>query len=123
MPDPPPISSDIRTRARELRRQLTPAEAQLWTYLARSQRDGWKFRRQFPFGPYILDFYCPAARLAVELDGETHQAPATREKDDRRDAYLREHHIRVLRFENHLVFESLHWVLEQIQNGLEESKG
>ena len=120
MPDPPSSSPDTRARARGLREQLTPAEARLWTHLSGSKLGGWKFRRQFPFGRYILDFYCPRARLAVELDGESHQAPATREKDDRRDAFLRDHGIRILRFENRVVFEATAWVLQQIQNGLED---
>ena len=119
MPERPSSSPETRARARALRRQLTPAEARLWTHLSGSKLGGWKFRRQFPFGLYILDFYCPAAQLAVELDGESHQAPATREKDDRRDAFLQNHGIRVLRFENCLVFEASAWVLQQIRDALE----
>ena len=61
-------------RARQLRRSLSLPEAKLWTLL-RTRPDGFKFRRQHPVGPYIVDFYCPEARLAIEVDGASH-APA-----------------------------------------------
>jgi very-short-patch-repair endonuclease len=56
----------------QLRRNLTPAEARLWTYLSKSQLDGKKFRRQHAIGPFIADFYCPECRVIVELDGAGH---------------------------------------------------
>jgi very-short-patch-repair endonuclease len=79
---------------------------------------GKKFRSQHSVGPYILDFYCPECRLAVELDGQTHFNPMSWEYDCRRTEYLKNLNIRVLRFENRLVFESLDWVLREISNHL-----
>jgi len=92
-------------RRRQLRRQLTPAEARLWTYLRSGQLDGRKFRRQQGIGSYILDFYCPSEQLAIELDGESHNNPTTEAKDAERTKFLNALGIRVLRFENCLVFD------------------
>jgi very-short-patch-repair endonuclease len=69
----------------------------LWLYL-RQRPDGLKFRRQHPFGPYVVDFYCPAARLVVEVDGDSHGMGANPSRDRQRDAWLRERGLRVLRF-------------------------
>ncbi|MEM1054676.1 MAG: DUF559 domain-containing protein [Bacteroidota bacterium] len=88
-----------------LRREATPAERSLWTAL-RGNRLGVRFRRQHGVGPYVLDFYCPSARLAVELDGAAHDDPSVQDYDDVRTRWLwEEHRIRVLRFENRTVFE------------------
>src|SRR5215211_3784996 len=84
----------------ELRRKLTPAEARLWTLLKNSRLDGRKFRRQHSVGPYILDFYCPGEKLAVELDGEGHFTLPTVSHDAKRRRFLEGRGIRVIRFEN-----------------------
>jgi len=109
----------LKLRRRELRHSLTPVEAALWKSLQRSQLCGKKFRRQHSVGPYILDFYCPECRLAVELDRQTHFNPPAWERDCGRTQYLDSLNIRVLRFENRAVFESLDWVLRQIGEHLE----
>ena len=82
---------------RSLRRQATDAEQELWACLRR-HRMGPKFRRQHTVGQYTLDFYCPAARLAVELDGGQHYQGLRRERDATRDAWLAQQGIHVLRF-------------------------
>ena len=105
---------NIKSRRRELRHLLTPAEASLWKSLQQSQLCGKKFRRQHSVGPFILDFYCPECRLAVELDGQTHFNPPVWERDASRTEYLNNLNIRVLRFENRDVFEHLEWVLREI---------
>jgi very-short-patch-repair endonuclease len=117
------IHSDpaLKSRRKELRRCLTPAEAALWKNLQRSQVGGKKFRRQHSVGPYILDFYCPECRLAVELDGQTHFNPMSWEHDCRRTEYLKKLNIRVLRFENRDVFECPDWVLQEISSHLTDS--
>ena len=61
--------------AKALRRSETIAERKLWSYLRNRQIDGWRFKRQVPFGRYILDFFCFDARLAIEVDGATHSQP------------------------------------------------
>lgn len=101
---------------RDLRNGMTPAEISLWQILKGRQVDGLKFRRQFGVGPYILDFYCPALKLAVELDGQVHFSDEARASDAERDAYLlREHSIRVLRYENRIVFDWPSLILDEIR--------
>lgn len=87
-------------RARRLRREATPAERRLWILLSRKKLEGFRFRRQHPFGSYVLDFYCPEIRLCIELDGGQHGLPKESARDLVRDAYLTRFGIRVLRFWN-----------------------
>ncbi|GAB6111929.1 endonuclease domain-containing protein [Desulfomicrobium salsuginis] len=105
----------LRTFRRELRKHLTPAEAKLWTHIKSSQLEGRKFRRQHSVGRYILDFYCPQERLAVELDGEVHSFVSAQERDLERDIFLNTQGIKVLRFENKVVFQDVEAVLIEIQ--------
>jgi very-short-patch-repair endonuclease len=105
----------LRTLRRELRKHLTPAEAKLWTHIKSSQLDGRKFRRQHSVGRYILDFYCPQERLGVELDGEVHSFVSAQERDLERDSFLNAQGIKVLRFENKVVFQDVEAVLIEIQ--------
>ena len=76
------------TRARALRKRLSPPEILLWTRLRVRDSDTPTFRRQHPIGPYIADFYCAQARLVVEIDGWGHGDEAQIVHDDRRDRYL-----------------------------------
>jgi very-short-patch-repair endonuclease len=99
---------------RSLRAALTPAEACLWTALRGSQLAGRKFRRQHSFGSYVIDFYCPQEKLAVELDGAAHDSAAAEAKDEARDAFLGALGIRVLRYENRDVVDNLEGVLLDI---------
>ena len=99
---------------RKLRNALTPAEARLWTLLKRSAL-GRKFRRQHSVGRYILDFYCPSEKLAVELDGEDHFMPWGITYDNERKRYLNRVGIKVIRFENEDVFRLEEWVLNEIR--------
>ena len=94
-----------------MRRQPTPAERKLWLALRNRQVDGLKFRRQVRLGPHIVDFYFPAGRLAVEVDGATHADPG----DAERDAWLIAHGYRVLHVWNNDVMANLPGVLEAIQ--------
>ncbi len=84
-------------RARRLRQSLTGPEVGLWGHLRRRQLGGYRFRRQHPIGPYILDFYCPEARLAVEIDGPAHGHPDQIRHDLRRDEWLTAKGVRTLR--------------------------
>ncbi|MEJ2574665.1 MAG: endonuclease domain-containing protein [Gammaproteobacteria bacterium] len=97
---------------RGLRHNMTDAEQRLWRHLRNAQMHGLKFRRQHPFGDYILDFVCLEARLIIEVDGGQH---AGQEKgDDRRTAVLEKAGFRVLRFWNHEVMQDLDAVKEAI---------
>ena len=109
-------------RRRELRQALTPAEAVLWRLLKGRQLEGLKFRRQHSVGPYILDFYCPALKLAIELDGASH---ACREEyDGQRTSYLSETAgITVLRFENRVVFENPEQIFREVKEMMDANKG
>jgi hypothetical protein len=80
------MRAPLRTfaRARSLRRNMSLPEVVLWQTLRRGQVSGLRFRRQHPVGPYILDFYCPSARLAIEVDGSAHDAAAQVRHDERR---------------------------------------
>lgn len=100
---------------KDLRNNLTPAEATLWKALQKSQIEGRKFRRQHSVGNYILDFYCPKEKLAIELDGHEHFTVNGDERDFIRDEYLRTLNIKVLRFENKEVFDNIVGVLEEIK--------
>lgn len=102
-------------RRRALRRNSTDAEALLWAQLRAKRFMGLKFRRQHPCGPYILDFYCPARRLAVELDGGQHFDQAAEQYDLRRTAFLVRRGVQVLRFQNDFILRELCSVLEVIQ--------
>ena len=101
-------------RRRALRRSSTDAEAALWALLRAKRLMGFKFRRQHPCGPYILDFYCPGSLLAVELDGGQHFSSAAQDYDQRRTTFLLRRGIMVLRFPNDLVFREPIAVLDAI---------
>jgi very-short-patch-repair endonuclease len=105
----------VKPRRRQLRRSLTPAEALLWKNLQRSRIEGRKFRRQHSVSKYVLDFYCAECRVGVELDGDGHFHSWSSARDAERTAYLGSLNIRVLRFENRMVFEDLEAVLETIR--------
>jgi very-short-patch-repair endonuclease len=101
----------IRDRARSFRRILTLPERTLWAMLRRNTA-GLHFRRQHPLGPYVLDFYCAAAKLCVEIDGPVHAEQT--ERDARRTAWLKGQRIRVLRFSAEDVMERSAAVLAAI---------
>ena len=100
---------------RELRKNLTPAEATFWKIVKNSRFEGRKFVRQHSVGNYILDFYCPSEKLAVELDGARHYSAAGAAEDIERKKYLESGGIRVVRFENREVFEETEWMLNVIR--------
>ena len=83
------------------------------------QLDGFRFRQQHGFGPYILDFYCPALRLCIELDGSIHDSVEAHQKDVDRTAFLNQNRISVLRFRNEEVEGNVEEVLERIREYIE----
>ena len=103
-----------RMYARALRVRQTEAEQYFWRIVRDRALGGFKFRRQHPVGPYVLDFYCAAARLAVELDGGGHSESEQRDHDTRRDAFLAGRGIAVRRYWNHELFEETEAVLEEL---------
>jgi adenine-specific DNA-methyltransferase len=98
--------------ARALRQDPTDAERHLWNHLRARRLNGFKFRRQRPFGPYVLGFVCLEARVAVELDGSQHVEQMA--YDEERDAFIRSYGLRILRFWNGDVLHQTQTVLETI---------
>ncbi len=111
-------NKNLTPLAQKLRREMTKEERKLWyEYLSRYPL---RFRRQVTFGNYILDFYCAAARLAIELDGSQHCEPENIRKDAERTAFLESNDIYVLRFSNLDVLRNLNGVCETIDKAVTE---
>jgi very-short-patch-repair endonuclease len=91
-------SATSLSRRRRLRLRSTYAEAALWSYLRGRRVAGFKFRRRYSCGPFILAFFCARRRLGIELDRGQHHDPRARAHDHRRTAYLAAHRVTVLRF-------------------------
>jgi very-short-patch-repair endonuclease len=106
-------------KRRALRHRMTEAEVILWSRL-KSRQLGLKFRRQHGIGFYILDFYCPSRRLAIEVDGDIHQRPEQRAADIERQSRLEAVGLHFLRFTNEQVKYDLDSVLSVIKNSLKK---
>jgi very-short-patch-repair endonuclease len=104
----------LKQLSRNLRRSMTDAEKLLWSKIRGKQLSGLQFYRQKIIGNYIVDFYCPRTRLAVEIDGGQHYSAEGKAKDRLRDEYMAEAGIRVLRFSDRDVLENLEAVSEKI---------
>ena len=120
---PAMLPEDLKTWAKEMRKNMPVAEVLLWKLLRNRSIAGAKFRRQYPAGRYILDFYCDEKKLAIELDGSQHADQG--EYDQQRDAYLHTLGIRVLRFWNNQMLQETEAVLEVIYlalTAIEETK-
>src|SRR2546430_1076822 len=109
--------TESKSLRQNLRNHLGLPEVILWNQLKGSKL-GKKFRRQYGIGNYSMDFYCPELRLAIELDGETHNSPDTFEKDKVRQKFIEEQNIKVVRFLNKDVLSNLQGVLEEIKKHL-----
>ena len=99
-------------RARALRKRMTDAERLLWRHLRNRELGGWKFRRQYPVGPFIVDFICVEKNVVIEVDGGQHAE--NEELDTQRSAYLNKMGYRVVRFWNNHVLQETEAVLEAI---------
>jgi very-short-patch-repair endonuclease len=105
-------TESTQKRAKELRRDQTPAEQRLWAQLRRKHLYGLKFRRQHPIGRFIVDFCCISAKLVIEIDGDSHASQRDYDRD--RTAWLKDRGYRVIRFTNREVTRQLDAVLETI---------
>jgi very-short-patch-repair endonuclease len=103
----------VQQRARELRREMTPAEKILWNHLRNRKLNGFKFRRQHPLDRFVVHFYCPACKLIVDVDGDIHDLQP--ERDAVRTKELEQHGYRLIRFHNELVLNELENVLIAIK--------
>jgi very-short-patch-repair endonuclease len=96
-----------KDHAKALRRALSLPEALLWRAIKGRKLQGLHFRKQHPIGPYVLDFYCDALKLAVEVDGASHGFGNRPQRDERRDAWLRTKGIVTLRISASLILEDV----------------
>ena len=107
-----------KIRAKQLRKNSTDAEHQLWRVLRSRQLAGHKFRRQQPLGGFIVDFVCFEKRLVVEVDGGQHNEPLQAANDSERSTWLEQQGFRVLRFWNHEILREIESVKETIARAL-----
>ena len=101
---------------RRLRKEQTYTEEIVWMQLRNRQILGYKFRRQYSVDKYIIDFYCPELKLAIELDGDVHNLPEQKEKDIVRQKYLEEFGINLIRIKNEEFFSNPNKTFEKIEN-------
>ena len=110
-------------KRRKLRKSQTYAERIMWIHLRNRQTLGYKFRRQYSVDQYVLDFYCPELKLAIELDGEVHDLEDQKEYDIVRQKYIEEFGISFLRFTNEEFLgnpnKTFHIIEKQIKNKIE----
>ena len=101
--------------ARILRKNSTIHERRLWNLLKNRQFHNLRFKRQVPFGNYIVDFVCPKIKLIIEIDGGQHNEPKNIEYDNKRTEFLESKGYKVLRFWNIDIYENINGVLEEIE--------
>ncbi len=102
-----PFNKKLKQSDRELRKNMTDSERFLWAKIRRKQLNGYQFYRQKNIGNYIVDFYCPAAKLIIEIDGGQHYYGQGIEKDKIRDNFLGRLGFKVLRFSVREIFTNI----------------
>ncbi|MFZ6015794.1 MAG: endonuclease domain-containing protein [Patescibacteria group bacterium] len=107
--------SDYKEFRRDLRKNATEAKKLIWPHLQEFRWKGYPIRRQYSIGTYIVDFYCPKARLAIEIDGSIHDTDMQKGYDEERDIWIEADDIKVIRFTNQEVKENLEQVLAIIE--------
>jgi len=110
-----PYNRNLKRHSKQLRRNMTDTERHIWARLRMKQLNGYQFYRQKPVGDYIVDFYCPRAKLVIEVDGGQHFSDEMTEYDRIRDEYMSSLGLRVLRFTNTDVLTNIESVLESIR--------
>jgi very-short-patch-repair endonuclease len=117
------VSQNLRSFAKDQRSTHTRAEDLLWQQVRAGRFHGYKFKRQVPIAPYIVDFLCAAAKVVVELDGAPHDDPKQKAHDEARDAFLRGQGFRVLRFSNDIMLGNGNLVLDSVRKAIEAELG
>ena len=112
------FNKSLKPLARELRKNMTDAEKFLWSKIRRKQLEGCQFYRQKNIGNYIVDFYCPSARLIIEIDGGQHYSLQGLKEDRIRDEFLSRLGFKVLRFSDREVLKNMEGVLQRIYEHL-----
>jgi very-short-patch-repair endonuclease len=114
-------SKSQKQKRQHLRNHATDAEGLLWSRLKGRQLLGYTFRRQHGIGVFIVDFYCPESKLAIEIDGATHWTEGEREYDRRKQEYIELYSIHFLRFTNSDVYKNLDGVLTVIAGAIKKT--
>jgi very-short-patch-repair endonuclease len=117
------VAPELRSFAKEQRSMHTRAEDLFWQQVRAGRFHGYKFKRQVPIAPYIVDFLCAAARVIVELDGAPHDDPKQKAHDEAKDAFLRGQGFRVLRFSNDIMLGNGNLVLDSMRQAIEAEIG
>ena len=107
--------NDLKQKARELRKNMTPQERKLWNILKNRQFYGYRFRRQFPIERYIVDFVCREKKIVIELDGGQHNHPDEIQYDIERTSVLNSEGYQVIRFWNSDIDRNLLGVYKKLQ--------
>jgi len=107
-----------KEKRRALRKEMPKPELLLWAKIKSKQLGGYKFRRQFGFGKFIVDFYCPAVKLAIEIDGDSHFNDTAAEYDKNRQQMIESLGIKFLRFTNLDIRDSMDAVVQKIAENL-----
>lgn len=113
--------SNSKGKRQQLRRAMTDAEKRVWIFLRKRQVKGIKFRRQYSIDQFIIDFYCPQLKIAIEIDGDIHDEKFIKERDEERQLYLEQFGAKFLRIKNDDVFGNLDRVFERIEKFIQKS--
>jgi very-short-patch-repair endonuclease len=113
-----PYNKNLKHLSRTLRKNMTNAETLLWSRLRGKQVEGLQFYRQKIIGNYIVDFYCPKSRMIIEVDGGQHYSAEGQQMDAKRDAFISEAGLKVVRFSDREVLMNVDAVLEKIWSEL-----
>lgn len=108
--------NEINQNARELRKNMTPQERKLWNIIKNKQFYGYRFRRQFPIGRYIVDFVCRETKIIIEIDGGQHNQPEDIKYDKIRGEFLASEGYQVVRFWNNDIDKNILGVYEKLKN-------
>jgi len=114
--------SSMKYRRQVLRRNMPKEEIVLWSRIRRKQIGGYKYRRQYSIGSYVLDFYCPVLKLAIEIDGKSHNSSDIKSYDQERQKEIEGLGIAFLRFNNEEINNNLDGVLERIDEKIRSIK-
>ena len=112
-----------KEKRRKLRQDIVKAEKIIWDKIRNRQIEDCKFRRQYSVDKFVIDFYSPILKLAIEIDGESHFKDGMAEYDRERQNYIESLGIRFIRFTNNDVYENLDGVLESIALKVRELRG
>ena len=117
-----PYNKALKQPSRQLRSQMTKAEQHLWQFLRKDQL-GVRFYRQKPILDYIVDFYSPAIKLVIEVDGEYHNHPEQIEQDLHRDSAIQKLGLTIFRFSNNQTLLQVDQLITQIEHHINQSVG